>query len=188
MRNHYQRTKDAGRQIPYPDYNKIRRERKKQLRDLLKDKDENARTYILADALLPGVYKIGKSSNPTSKRELTLEAQKPSIEWLYVLNRNVEKELHAKYENKNVRGEWYRLTRRELKQILKDYGFELAMTPNLHSLTKIEKIKWCRKKIYEEAMLSNAEDILFRYYLQLEYVKHLEVKIEQLTPKVLSIE
>jgi hypothetical protein len=74
-------------------------------------------TYICVDRN-NGLYKIGKSKSP-KVRERTLQSEKPSIEMLFTIKGEHEKELHAKYHSKRVRGEWFRLTDDELSDIQK---------------------------------------------------------------------
>lgn len=58
-----------------------------------------------------GLIKIGKSIDPVY-RERTLHSKEPSVHLiaLWRCDQQVEKELHAKYIHRRVRGEWFRLT------------------------------------------------------------------------------
>jgi Meiotically up-regulated gene 113 len=62
--------------------------------------------------------KIGTSKNP-GYREKTLHSQEPNIHIiaLWCCSKAIEKELHKKFDSKRVRGEWFRLTFAELKEI-----------------------------------------------------------------------
>jgi hypothetical protein len=64
------------------------------------------------------LIKIGTSTNP-KYRERTLHSQEPSIYLIAVwcCKSDVETELHRKFSHKRVRGEWFRLTLYELKEI-----------------------------------------------------------------------
>ncbi len=65
-----------------------------------------------------GYIKIGTSKNP-KYREKTLHSQEPKI---YIVakwrcNKKVEKELHYKFKEKRIRGEWFNLQLIDLKKI-----------------------------------------------------------------------
>lgn len=80
------------------------------------------KTYLMTDKNT-GLTKIGYSIDP-SKRERTLQSEKPTIVCLFVLDRNIEKELHNNYATKRIRGEWFKLTNDEISNIVDEYGFE----------------------------------------------------------------
>nr|WP_236027380.1 GIY-YIG nuclease family protein [Gelidibacter pelagius] len=78
--------------------------------------------------LANGYYKIGISNNPTY-REKTLQSEKPTIELIkskLFSNRKVavafERSLHKTYENKRLRGEWFELSERDIKEIKEIMG------------------------------------------------------------------
>lgn len=83
---------------------------------------EEQQTYLMKDHTT-GLIKIGKSNNPR-KREKTLQSEKPQITLFASHDKNIEKELHAKYKNKRIRGEWFNLSDKDLKDIVKTYGFK----------------------------------------------------------------
>lgn len=64
------------------------------------------------------LIKIGTSKKP-GYREKTLHSQEPNIHIiaLWCCSKAIEKELHKKFDKKRVRGEWFRLTFSELKEI-----------------------------------------------------------------------
>lgn len=66
------------------------------------------------------LIKIGKSNNPRY-RERTLHSQEPSVHLiaLWRCSQEVEKILHVKFNDKRVRGEWFRLTIKELTELEK---------------------------------------------------------------------
>lgn len=78
-------------------------------------------TYLMKDTNT-GCTKIGKSADPRF-RESTLQSEKPTIELYKVCAFNVEKELHNKYKDKRVRGEWFRLSENEISEIVDNYAF-----------------------------------------------------------------
>lgn len=59
-----------------------------------------------------GLVKIGKSISPKF-RERTLQSQEPEISMIFVsclCEEIIEKDLHEKFSEKRVRGEWFNLT------------------------------------------------------------------------------
>lgn len=71
--------------------------------------------YIIKDKST-GFYKIGCSKNPI-KRERTLQAEKPTYELIKIFDNNIEKELHKMYDEQRVRGEWFKLTKIQVRYI-----------------------------------------------------------------------
>ncbi|WP_163518170.1 GIY-YIG nuclease family protein [Gelidibacter japonicus] len=89
--------------------------------------EESCHLYLMKD-LANGYYKIGISNNPTY-REKTLQSEKPTIELIkskLFSNRKVavafESSLHKTYENKRLRGEWFELSERDIKEIKEIMG------------------------------------------------------------------
>jgi len=64
------------------------------------------------------LVKIGKSINP-QHREKTLQAEEPEITMVAVWKASdkLERYLHKLYKHKRLRGEWFKLTFKELKEI-----------------------------------------------------------------------
>ena len=81
---------------------------------------KSSKTYLMIDKL-NNMYKIGKSVNP-KVRERTLQSEKPSIEMLYTIDRDVESVLHNYFSHKRVRGEWFRLLDNDLDYIIENYN------------------------------------------------------------------
>jgi len=73
--------------------------------------------YVMIDKNT-GLYKIGRSKNPTI-REKTLQSEKPTIELMLYWSgfTNDEKFLHEKYRDKRVRGEWFSLDYIDIESI-----------------------------------------------------------------------
>jgi ribosomal protein L16 Arg81 hydroxylase len=65
-------------------------------------------------------YKIGRSLNPT-KREKTLQSEKPSIVLKYSFSGVIDDEsaLHDKFKDKRIRGEWFNLDELDIDYIIK---------------------------------------------------------------------
>ena len=78
-------------------------------------KTHDRKTYLMKDNH-NGLYKIGISKNPEF-REVTLQSQKPSIKMVKTWDKDIEKHLHKTYHNNRVRGEWFDLTKVQVKYI-----------------------------------------------------------------------
>lgn len=76
--------------------------------------------YLMIDEHTKYV-KIGKSVNPL-KRERTLQAEKPTIKLIHYFDGDYEDELHRKYDSVRVRGEWFKINMREVRNIIKQYA------------------------------------------------------------------
>ena len=63
-----------------------------------------------------GLYKIGRSYNP-KVRETTLQGEKPDIVMVKIWERDIEKDLHKQYESQRVRGEWFELSKVQVKYL-----------------------------------------------------------------------
>lgn len=72
-----------------------------------------------------GRYKIGRSVNP-DLREKTLLSQSPDLEIVFIsplTKIKSEKELHATFKEKRIRGEWFSLCQSDIEYIKhKQYG------------------------------------------------------------------
>lgn len=84
--------------------------------------NSKCKTYLMKDENT-GFTKIGKSIHP-SKRERTLQSEKPTISLFKVCDKLVERELHNYYSNKNIRGEWYNLSNEDIEYIISQYNFK----------------------------------------------------------------
>lgn len=64
-----------------------------------------------------GFYKIGFSKNPTI-RERTLQAEEPEVKLLFTFEGDFKDEflLHATFEKKRIRGEWFMLLPNDVEQ------------------------------------------------------------------------
>lgn len=85
-------------------------------------KNDKIYTYLMKDDNT-GLTKIGKSNNP-SLREKTLQSEKPTIRLIYICEQLVERELHKKYKNKRVRGEWFNLLDHDIDNIISSFNFK----------------------------------------------------------------
>lgn len=74
-------------------------------------------TYVVFSR---GLYKIGKSKNVETRLK-SLKTANPDIELLYLINEDVEKELHLRFKDSKYKNEWFRLTENDLLIIEQDY-------------------------------------------------------------------
>ena len=82
----------------------------------------NQKTYLMKDSNT-GLIKIGKAIDPKF-RERTLQSEKPTISLFAICDNLVEDELHKKYNDKRIRGEWFKLSEDEVSDIIKEYDFK----------------------------------------------------------------
>ena len=82
---------------------------------------KKSKTYLMTDSAT-GFTKIGKA-NDCVARERTLQSEKPTISILAVCENDVEVELHRRFKGKRLRGEWFNLTKGEIKEIINEYDF-----------------------------------------------------------------
>ena len=80
-------------------------------------KPKKVKTFIMKDNH-NNLYKIGKPINPKF-REKTLQSEKPSIDLIKIFNENIESKLHEQFKTKRVRGEWFKLSKEDIKTIIK---------------------------------------------------------------------
>lgn len=73
------------------------------------------KTYLIKETNT-SFYKIGRSRNPII-REKTLQREMPNIHIVKIWNKDIEKTLHEKYTEQRVRGEWFKLTKVQVRHI-----------------------------------------------------------------------
>jgi hypothetical protein len=78
-------------------------------------------TYVMYDTS-NHYYKIGKSVNVT-KREKTLQSQKPTIEAILFKEGDIELKLHQFFLDKRIRGEWFKLSKNDIETLKNDFSF-----------------------------------------------------------------
>lgn len=78
-----------------------------------------SKCYIIKD-VNTGFYKIGKSKNPKN-REKTLQAEKPTIKIIKIFRDDIESKLHRIYNSQRIRGEWFNLSKIQVKYICTHY-------------------------------------------------------------------
>ena len=78
---------------------------------------QKTKIYVMIDRNT-GYYKIGRSDKPT-KRERTLQSEKPTIELLFYweASYSTELELHDMFAQYRVRGEWFNLSEADIEHI-----------------------------------------------------------------------
>jgi len=72
------------------------------------------KTYVMSNG--SGLYKIGKSIDPL-KREKMLSTGNPNIRLVLSMEMDIERELHIKFADKKVSGEWFELSEDDLNYI-----------------------------------------------------------------------
>lgn len=82
-------------------------------------KKYNYDTYLFKDSI-NNYIKIGKSVDYLKRYNLLITIN-PNIDVLFVINNDVERELHEKYKNKRIYGEWFNLTEKDIINIKKKY-------------------------------------------------------------------
>lgn len=78
-------------------------------------RNENQHTYLAKD-VESGLYKIGKSKD-VFERIKNLSVGNPNIIFVVQCNRDVENELHQKFEMKRYKGEWFNLSDKDVADI-----------------------------------------------------------------------
>lgn len=78
-------------------------------------------TYFAVDD--SGLVKIGRSID-WKKREGQLKTGNANVKIILVLKDNIETELHRKFYDKQYRGEWYKITKDEIINIMDSYNVE----------------------------------------------------------------
>ncbi len=81
-------------------------------------------TYIIKDNS-NGFYKIGKSVN-IKRRLSTLSASNKDLILIAYINKDIEKELHMKFDIKGIYREWFNLSNKDLCDIINKYGFKIC--------------------------------------------------------------
>ena len=77
------------------------------------------KTYLMIDTMHKCI-KIGRSTD-CQKRCRDLRHNNPSIELMFVINVDVEKQLHEEYASKRMYGEWFKLTDKDINNIKTKY-------------------------------------------------------------------
>lgn len=92
--------------------------------------EKKSYVYMLIDNSISKYIKIGKT-NSLKNREKTLQAQKPTYQmykYIEVLNSKdaykIEHELHQRYANRRIRGEWFELDKDEINELLIKYNWK----------------------------------------------------------------
>lgn len=90
-----------------------------QQKGYLQDVFSNMGKIYLAIDENTGYYKIGWSKNP-SKREKTLQSEKPIINFLITIDGRIKDEsyLHKVFASKRIRGEWFALDFQDVNKFL----------------------------------------------------------------------
>ena len=79
------------------------------------DDNRTIMTYLMKDS--SGLYKIGCSLDPHGRLE-SMKTGNATIELVCVIKENIEKQLHIKYAAKRVKGEWFKLSKKDVEEII----------------------------------------------------------------------
>lgn len=80
------------------------------------------KTYIISGGN-KGLYKIGKSCD-VDKRIKVLKLSNTNIKLVAYIDKDIEKEIHTKYKENCYGREWFLLSDKLLRTIIKKYGFK----------------------------------------------------------------
>jgi hypothetical protein len=83
------------------------------------EKEKNFETYLIRDKST-GLCKIGKTTDIKKRIEM-LSCSNTELELLFIIDKDVEKELHDVYESKRYKGEWFNLSDLDLEIISNQY-------------------------------------------------------------------
>ena len=78
-------------------------------------------TY-LGSGNIDGYIKIGKTNN-IDKRENTIRTGNIDFKIIAFVGRDIENELHSKFEIKRMEREWFHLSDNDIDNIINEYGF-----------------------------------------------------------------
>lgn len=87
----------------------------------IEQKKKEYKTYLATDKT--GLIKIGRSSD-VKEREKTLRTGNATLKIIAYSPLDIENELHKRFEDKHVRGEWFKLSKEEITNIVKEQGAE----------------------------------------------------------------
>ena len=85
----------------------------------LKKPRKKKKTYLIKNSV-NGFYKIGKSNNP-KRREKTLQSEEPNILIVKTWDKDIERLLHESYKEFRLRGEWFKLSKTQVRYICTKY-------------------------------------------------------------------
>ena len=114
--------KNLGRVVKSPSEYSLKGLNKQQIQEYTKrntKKSINTKTYLIKNRR-NGFYKIGRSKDPL-KREQTLQSEEPDIVMVKTWDKDIESLLHKDYKDYRVRGEWFELSKVQVKYICTKY-------------------------------------------------------------------
>lgn len=93
------------------------------LYDMSFDMLDNKVVYTyLGSGNIDGYIKIGKTNN-IDKRENTIRTGNIDFKIIAFVGRDIENELHSKFEIKRMEREWFHLSDNDIDNIINEYGF-----------------------------------------------------------------
>ena len=114
--------KNLGRVVKSPSEYSLKGLNKQQIQEYTKrntKKSINTKTYLIKNRR-NGFYKIGRSKDPL-KREQTLQSEEPDIVMVKTWDEDIENKLHIEYKDYRIRGEWFELSKAQVKYICTNY-------------------------------------------------------------------
>lgn len=84
-------------------------------------------TYLMKDKVTR-LVKIGSTSD-IKTRYRTLSCGNHNLLVIATIDENIENELHRRFSNKKVKGEFYSIDENEILSIIKEYGFSTYLKP-----------------------------------------------------------
>lgn len=105
-------------------------------------------TYIIESY---GLYKIGKTKN-WGKRRMAYNTHNPTWKLIHIIHKDIEAELHLKYETKRITGEWFRLSK-------EDIDFLLAIENPIINFDAYPFLM-----LYDECCSLFSEELITKYY------------------------
>ena len=130
------------------------------------NKEQNGEiwTYIASD--LSNTYKIGQSTDIKGRiRDLSIG--NPTIKLNFIIRGNVESALHKTFKEKRFIGEWYRLTKDDIKRIKLEYA-RFLFTPKEIEIDKSCELKYgtCNSFSIKYKIDKETIDFYFSYVMQ----------------------
>ena len=115
-------------------------------------------TYIIYD---DKYYKIGKTKNLKNRME-SMKTSNPHIKLLLFLDKDIEKDLHVKFKDRNITGEWFNLSKEDLEYLHNTMykNEDIKVTTKLIRIIKVSPDKnLIRQKRYENMKVLNQDRV-----------------------------
>ena len=88
--------------------------------------NKNQKTYLVQNSTT-GLYKIGKTANEVKIRVAQFTGMSAGDNYIHgFIDRDIEQQLHKKYKDKRIKGEWFDLSQQDVNEILELFGVNSA--------------------------------------------------------------